>query len=99
MTTGPLPGPTSAYPMFRTPASICLISVNGAFDDAAFVRELASPPEDCACANPLKDSSIAPTLTASVLRKRRRRVFISFDTSTLLFMMKVLEYAASQPEG
>src|SRR6476620_12486982 len=42
MTTGPFAGPVSAYPTFRTPASICLSESKVSLDGACMTRSLGA---------------------------------------------------------
>src|SRR4029453_11785812 len=78
ITGGPLGGPASAYPTFRTPASTCFRGPNEARGSGAppvagvgFIRV------DDACAAPAVPSFVATTVATAFARNRRRPHFVS----------------------
>src|ERR1700693_5808716 len=80
MTGGPLAGPASAYPTFRSPASICFRGAND-----VFVPGLIGPIlPDCAPAAPTMASSAAATVRTAAPKRRRRSWLISSDILALL---------------
>src|SRR6202162_1206197 len=75
MTGGPLAGPASAYPTFRTPASICFNELNDVFVPGLIGFILV----DCASAEPIMSSSAAAMVRTAVPKRRRRSWLISSD--------------------
>src|SRR6266852_2843689 len=80
MTAGPLAGPASAYPTFRTPASICFNELNDVFVPGLIGFILV----DCASAEPIMSSSAAAMVRTAVPKRRRRSWLISSDIWALL---------------
>src|SRR3954469_4893989 len=73
MTTGPSAGPASAYPTFRTPASICFSGPNDVFVPGLLPDASSDlSPLDCAFAGPATPSPAAATVKAAVRSRRRR---------------------------
>src|SRR5688500_1732020 len=79
-TGGPSAGPSSAYPTFRTPASICFSGPNDVLvaylAGSAAVRLI---PSDCRSIAPSTDSLAPAIAVTAALRKRRRSLSISSD--------------------
>src|SRR5260370_42504085 len=75
MTGEPLAGPASAYPTFRSPASICFSELNDVFVPGLIGLILP----DCASAGPSRASSAAAIVRAAVPRRRRRSWLICSD--------------------
>src|ERR1700674_2895068 len=80
MTGGPLAGPATAYPTFRSPASICFMGAND-----VFVPGVVGPIlPDCASAAPTMASSATATVRTAAPKRRRRSWLISSDILALL---------------
>src|SRR5919106_1604000 len=80
MTAGPSVGPASAYPTFRTPASICFSEPNDVFVPGLIVVASAGVVLlDCASAELIRTSSAAAMVMTAVAKKRRRSWLISSD--------------------
>src|ERR1700722_17817062 len=78
MTTGPLAGPASAYPILRTPASICLsVPDDVVAPGLTLGRSAGFALLDWASAAPLKTSWAAARVVAAAPKKRRRSQLIS----------------------
>src|ERR1700731_3711931 len=68
MTAGPLAGPASAYPTFRTPGSTCFSGLN----DVLVPGLIGFSLPDCASAEPIMAKSAAAMVRAAVPKRRRR---------------------------
>src|SRR5215208_341987 len=87
ITTGPAGGPASAYPTFKTPASICFITSNDLFDVCFILILLAEfifP--GLAFAKPIMLSSMEARLKADELKKRRRSYLCSLNIRVVYFI-------------
>src|SRR6266705_1260078 len=89
MTGGPLAGPASAYPTFRSPASICFSEANDVFVPGLIGLILTG----CASAEPSIASSAAATVSTAV-PKRRRRSWLIFSA-----ILTSPSSSAKQPEA
>src|SRR5204863_9362602 len=90
MTGGPLAGPASAYPTFRTPASICFNEPNDVFVPGLIGFIL----RDCAYADPIVASSAAARVRTAVPRRRRRPWLIC---SAILHLLHWTSRSAQRP--
>src|SRR4051794_1829786 len=83
MTAGPLVGPASAYPTFRTPASICFREPNDGFVPGLIEgRPAGFVLRDRASAEPIKPSSADAKVMAAMPKKWRRPRLICSDISS-----------------
>src|SRR3954453_20889924 len=103
ITTGPLAGPASAYPTFRTPASIRLSEGNEVFAGVAAGRAWVGV-LDCAFASPGNPNWAAAKVRVALSKKRRRSELISSDMVSLPGCGKSAQYqrlslAGSRPPG
>src|SRR5438270_777961 len=90
MTAGPSAGPASAYPMFRTPASICFSAANEVCAPGLVAGSCACFALACASADPIMPDCAAAMAPAATPKKRRRRGLISWDISISLVRRKAL---------
>src|SRR5262252_899578 len=83
MTARPSAGPVSAYPTFKTPASICLSEPNDVLAPGLIVGK---PPGlalfGCAAAETIMPNWVAASVMAAVPRKLRRCLLISSNAWT-----------------
>src|SRR6266581_321395 len=92
ITGGPFAGPSSAYPMFRTPASICFSDLNAVFVPGLIGLILG----DCASAEPIVASSDAASVRTAAPKRRRRSRLISSDIASLLSWSQASERYSSR---
>src|SRR6266404_4352331 len=85
ITGGPLAGPASAYPTFRSPASICFSELNDVFVPGLIELIL----RDCASADPIVASSAAARVSTAVPKRRRRSWFICSAILDLLHWTQI----------
>src|SRR5580658_1503196 len=91
ITPGPLAGPASAYPIFKSPASICFRGPNDALAPA-FLAVAPASFNGLACASlePKVPSLAAAMVMAAVPKKRRRLGFVSSETLIVLILVSPL---------
>src|SRR5207248_4329804 len=82
MTGGPLAGPASAYPTFRSPASICFSEANDVFVPGLIGLILG----DCASAESIVASTDAARVRSAAPKRRRRSRLIASDILRLSFI-------------
>src|ERR1700722_16849246 len=83
MTTGPLAGPSSAYPMLRTPVMTCFRGPNDVLVPGGGLEEGAES-ASLAFAKPAMANSATAKLIAEAPKKRRRLGLICSDIGCLI---------------